>query len=150
MKFSEITEQSWEELKPYLDTCLLPVTGLTGLESPNEAGQQLEKLRDWLDLAEIPFQGRLVTYPAYHFVNDDDKDLEWNRLERIALQLKQSGFHYVILMSAAYDLSIPEESAVDLVLTPYQNELSEALSQGLYVRKKIEELWHRSQIGHQL
>ena len=54
----------------YLDTCLLPVTGLTGKESPVEAGDRLEQLRDLLDLLEIPYHGRTVTYPAWHYAED--------------------------------------------------------------------------------
>ena len=67
MKFSDIEEQNWEQLAPYLDTCLLPLTGLDGTEKPWQATNALEKLRDFLDLIEIPFRGRIVTYPAAHY-----------------------------------------------------------------------------------
>ncbi|MGO4375464.1 DUF2487 family protein, partial [Paenibacillus sp. MCAF20] len=67
MKFSEIEKEQWEELRPYLDTCLLPVTGMDGSEQPYEATEWLERLRDIMDLIEIPFKGRVVTYPACHY-----------------------------------------------------------------------------------
>lgn len=69
MKFSDIEEQTWDELRPYLDTAVLPVTGLNGGETPWEATRELEYLRDALDLIEIPFKGRIVTYPATIFLN---------------------------------------------------------------------------------
>ena len=69
MKFSDIDKEQWPELKPYLDTVLLPVTGLSGDEQPWEATRGLEKLRDLIDAVEIPFHGRVVIYPAYHYIS---------------------------------------------------------------------------------
>ncbi|WJH37540.1 YpiF family protein [Paenibacillus sp. CC-CFT747] len=67
VKFSEIREEQWKDLQPYLDTCLLPITGLTGTESPWMTTEALEMLRDIMDLVENPYKGRLVTYPALHY-----------------------------------------------------------------------------------
>ena len=41
MKFSEVDEQTWPELTPF-DTCLIPFTGLSGMETP-EATVALER-----------------------------------------------------------------------------------------------------------
>lgn len=47
LKFSEMTHDSWAELQLYLDTCLIPYTALTGKQSPVEATEALERLRDF-------------------------------------------------------------------------------------------------------
>ncbi|MDQ6418211.1 DUF2487 family protein [Paenibacillus sp. LHD-117] len=118
MKFSEIEKERWDELAPYLDTCLLPVTGLTGKESPYEATEQLERLRDMLDLVEIPFKGRVVTYPACHYVADGpEKD---DSIARLVEGLRQSGFTYIIVATAKQELDFSRAGA-DIVLRPGDN-----------------------------
>lgn len=107
MKFSEIQETQWEELRPYLDTCLLPVTGLRGTEAPWQAASELERLRDALDLLEIPFKGRTVTYPAIHFVPSSPGE---TFLGETCARLKEAGFRYVVIVTA--------KSEEELVLNP--------------------------------
>lgn len=97
MKFSDIAEEQWDELKPYLDTCLLPVTGMTGLEQPHEATTALEQLRDVMDLIEIPFKGRIVTYPAMHYIQEGSGG---ELVSQTCRSLKEAGFRFVILVSA--------------------------------------------------
>lgn len=135
MKFSDITEEQWDELKPYLDTCLLPVTGLGGGETPYEATEQLERLRDFMDMVEIPFKGRVVTYPACHYIAEGEAFSamlgEWcNRL-------KQTGFKYVIVMTAfsAPDLTLTD---ADLILRPGTGG---ELPSPNEVSSQIRELW---------
>ncbi|GIP32410.1 DUF2487 family protein [Paenibacillus sp. J2TS4] len=98
MKFSEIEKEQWEELKPYLDTCLLPITGLTGDETPWQATDALEKLRDTMDWIEIPYKGRIVTYPALHYMGEAESFVE--QINTVCKKLKDVGFHYLILISA--------------------------------------------------
>jgi len=43
MKFSEFDGERWAELQLYFDTAILPVTGLAGNESPDEATAALPK-----------------------------------------------------------------------------------------------------------
>ncbi|MCZ8520515.1 MULTISPECIES: DUF2487 family protein [Paenibacillus] len=100
MKFSEISEEQWEELRPYLDTCLLPLTGLTGNESPWMTAKLLEQLRDALDLVEIPFRGRTVTYPAQHFTAGKSAAAEGELLRQICRGVRSEGFRYVVLVTA--------------------------------------------------
>lgn len=118
MKFSEIGKEQWDELSPYLDTCLLPVTGMTGTEKPYEATERLEELRDMLDLVEIPFKGRVVTYPACHYLLDGAESARG--VEAIVKRLKDSGFAYVILATASGMLKL-DECGADLVLNPSEN-----------------------------
>jgi 23S rRNA (pseudouridine1915-N3)-methyltransferase len=98
MKFSDIEQKGWDELAPYLDTCLLPVTGLAGNEYPWEATKALEDLRDALDCLEVPFKGRIVTYPALHYlpVGEERETL----VNSMCDKLKEKGFRYVIIVTA--------------------------------------------------
>ncbi|CAG7648838.1 DUF2487 family protein [Paenibacillus allorhizosphaerae] len=118
MKFSDIQESGWAELRPYLDTCLLPVTGLSGAEAPWEATQELERLRDALDLLEIPFKGRIVTYPAMHFAGTSNDGEPWGLLDDVCLKLKtEAGFRHVVIVTAKTEQELPLTAAnADLIL----------------------------------
>lgn len=131
MKFSEITKEQWEELSPYLDTCLLPVTGITEAVPPYQATEWLEQLRDLMDLIEIPFKGRVVTYPAWHYV-DVNVQLE-TQIEQWCSSMKRLGFRYMIVVTANSELNV-NSAAVDLCfkpgmggVLPLQTEVSEAI-----------------------
>lgn len=113
MKFSEITSDDWVELQPYLDTCLIPYTALTGRESPYEAVNALERLRDFLDYVEIPFKGRVVTYPAVHY----SQASQLQHLNELCSHLKAGGFKYVIVMTADEALVQADLFEADLVLS---------------------------------
>jgi hypothetical protein len=102
VKFSEIERQAWEQLKPYLDTCLLPVTGLNGAEEPWEATRKLESLQRALDGLEKPYRGRVVTYPAAHYIANGDGQKA--ALGEICRRLKQAGFRYVVIVSVCREL----------------------------------------------
>ncbi|MFF2482183.1 DUF2487 family protein [Paenibacillus sp. NPDC058071] len=93
MKFSDLSAEEWGALQPYLDTCLLPVTSLTGEEQPHEATAALEKLRDVMDLIEIPFKGRVVTYPALHYIEETSRR---QTVAGVCAALKRTGFKHVI------------------------------------------------------
>lgn len=119
MKFSEISSGQWEELSPYLDTCLLPVTGMTGTEKPFEATGLLERLRDLMDLIEIPFKGRVVTYPAWHYISENREFM--GMLNECCASVKRAGFRYVIVVTANKDMNIAC-SAVDLFFQPDEED----------------------------
>ncbi len=146
MKFSEIDRKEWFKLKPYLDTCLLPVTGLDGSEEPWEAVQELEFLRNLLDFIEIPYKGRTVTYPAFHYVDYDSPAPA--AIDRVCARLKQSGFRYVIVMTGQ-DGAIggPLEHA-DLVLSAMDEEgrtmNSEAFKAS--VDQNVQALWKSTSV----
>lgn len=111
MKFSEVDEQTWPELQPYFDTCVIPYTGLTGQETPWEVTSSLERLRDFMDLVEIPFKGRVVTYPAIQYGGGSAVQL----LNDICHKVKFTGFRYVIVITADIDLvqsDVPESALV--------------------------------------
>ncbi|MCR2802993.1 YpiF family protein [Paenibacillus soyae] len=138
MKFSDILGEQWDELKPYLDTCLLPVTGLDGNEAPHEATEKLEKLRDLMDLIEIPFKGRVVTYPASHYVESFENAGE--SLAGFCRRLRSSGFAFIILASANPEIKLGNAGA-DLVIQPgSEGEWPEAGT----VSSSIRELWSRT------
>ncbi|AEI41367.1 DUF2487 family protein [Paenibacillus mucilaginosus] len=130
MKFSEINEGQWEELRPYLDTCLLPVTGLSGAESPWKAARELEHLRDALDLLEIPFKGRTVTYPALHFTPAGDTETIRSLLLQVCSGLRSEGFRYVVLVTAqpeeAISTEVLEAGGADRILRVTPQQLQQA------------------------
>lgn len=115
MKFSEIKKDQWPDIKPYLDTCLLPLTGLTGGEEPWEVTHSLERLADLMEEIEIPFKGRVVTYPSLHY-NGQPGALAAN-VNHLCMRLKESGFAYIVLISADPALSIMTFEAADLFIT---------------------------------
>lgn len=113
VKFSEIEKDSWEELKPYLDTVLLPLSGLTGGEAPHEATEALERLRDALDPLETAYRGRVVTYPALHYA--EDADALALLADKLCERLRASGFAHCVVVVGSPDLlrlNIPNASAV--------------------------------------
>ncbi|MFC5448110.1 DUF2487 family protein [Paenibacillus aestuarii] len=141
MKFSEIEQDQWPDLKPYLDTCLLPLTGLKGFEDPVQTTHALEQLRDALDVIEIPYKGRVVTYPALHYVTGVDMPAQ---LDAICLQLKRSGFRYVIVMTIHLPAAAWTAKEADLLISvdmaqwPEQaNDIKSRISQ------QIQQMWQQ-------
>lgn len=139
MKFSEVDEQSWQELKPFLDTCLIPFTGLSGSETPWEATAALERLRDFMDLAEIPFKGRLVTYPAIQYGNTEDIKL----LNEVCHNVKSIGFKFVVIMTADVELSKEDVPESTLVLSRRRLEGNEGIPLSATVSGQISEMWQQ-------
>jgi 23S rRNA (pseudouridine1915-N3)-methyltransferase len=143
MKFSDISKEEWDGLQPYLDTCLLPVTGLTGNEQPWQATEALEKLRDALELIEIPYKGRLVTYPALHYIQGTDIAVQINSL---SLRLKEAGFVYVIVLTIEPDSQHWEKETVDEIffvdMEKWQDEYREMKAA---IAEKLQRLWRKDQ-----
>lgn len=140
VKFSEMTQDSWAELQLYLDTCLIPYTALRGNQSPVDATEALERLRDFLDLVEIPFKGRIMTYPAFHFEIPEMS----MALNTVCKQLKVSGFKYVVIMSSDGRLDKEQMPDADLILLRsdiVQNVEKNEIPR--YIGEKIRELWKR-------
>ena len=140
MKFSEMTQDSWAELQLYLDTCLIPYTALTGEQSPVEATEALERLRDFLDLVEVPFKGRIMTYPAFHYAYPEMS----MALNTLCETLKSSGFKYVVVMSSDGVLKKEAIPSADLVLS--RSILTQKVGEdgiSRFVGEKIRELWKR-------
>ncbi|TVX92907.1 DUF2487 family protein [Paenibacillus agilis] len=152
MKFSDLTREQWTEWRPYLDTCLLPITGLNGLESPVEAADRLEELRDWLELVETPFHGRVVTYPAYHYSSygmNDNKDT-LVAIQEVVRMVKRIGFKYVIIMSCQPHITKENLSEADLIVTPYSVRVEEGKSIAEMIEIQVSEMWNQSQFDHQM
>jgi 23S rRNA (pseudouridine1915-N3)-methyltransferase len=140
MKFSDVTESDWESLRPYVDTCLLPVTGLTGKESPWEATRALEQLRDALDCFEIPYKGRVLTYPALHFTGEGESNAT---LKQVCVNLKESGFPFVIAVTAKAELESALQTAeADLAFALPPQLLRDSLADiKLHISDKLQQLW---------
>lgn len=137
MKFSEIDENSWPELENYLDTCLIPVSGLTGEETPWEATEKVARSGQWLAPLEQAFRGRTVTMPAFHYLKDS-RDLE--RLDGLCKQWRANGFRYVIAI-CGQPSGLPVDLSVDLIFQPSNDDEEPNLEQ---IRKLVTELWRKS------
>lgn len=139
MKFSEFSGKAWEENGSYYDTCLIPYTGLSGAETPVQAAEALERLRDFLELAEVPFQGRLVTYPAIQYGESGN----WRYVNDICSKVKSSNFKFVIVMSADAELSAADlyESDLTLSLRGFSGISQQEISRR--IRAEIERIWQK-------
>lgn len=150
MKFSDIRKEDWPSLAPYLDTCLLPVTGLTGEEEPWNATEALEQLRDLLDAVEVPFKGRVVTYPAFHYTEDESSG---KTLETVCRRLKASGFSYVVIVKRGGSNGIsalqPIESC-DLLLTGGDHGAESMEEWRRAARDKVTAMWNGSALQNNL
>jgi 23S rRNA (pseudouridine1915-N3)-methyltransferase len=145
MKFSDIEQSQWPALQPYLDTCLLPVTGLNGSEEPWQATYALEQLRDLLDLVEIPFKGRIVTYPALHYIHGQT---DVGHLSDLCSSFKKTGFAYVILAGNGINGSLPLTDSItgcDLVLSHTELSPFSINERQKLVQERITAIWSRSQ-----
>lgn len=137
MKFSEIEASSWEELRPYLDTCLIPVTGLTGNEQPYEVTEALERLRDVMDWIELPFKGRVLTYPSIQYGRDNIL----SQINEICQNVKLSGFTYIIVVSADVELPADRIANADLIVDSSWIKRFESHEAGAALGKQIQQMW---------
>lgn len=119
MRFSELNENDWLNLAPYMDTCLIPVSGLTGDENPAQAKEAVAACGDWLAPVEHAFRGRTVTMPAYHYY--DGSPQEATCLNDLCDRMRSSGFHYVVLIAGKPGLLFAGLKA-DLLLQPLAAE----------------------------
>ncbi|NMO96991.1 DUF2487 family protein [Paenibacillus lemnae] len=137
MKFSEVEESTWTELQPYLDTCLIPYTGLNGEEVPWEATAALERLRDFMDLVEIPFKGRIVTYPALQYRAPE----AYQMLDEICEKVKKTGFKYVVIITSDIEMTNDDVPNSTLVLSQKELESHSKVSLKSAVSVQISQMW---------
>jgi 23S rRNA (pseudouridine1915-N3)-methyltransferase len=119
MKFSELDEAGWPDLQPYLDTCLLPVSGLLGDEAPWEMAELAARAGQWLSPLEHAFKGRTVTLPACHY--HDGSDEASDKLERLCERYRQAGFRHVILICGRTGF-LRDVIGADLIVQPKSND----------------------------
>lgn len=146
MKFNELTVQQWTEQKQYLDTCILPVTGLSGLESPVTVTKQVIHLRDWLNEIEIPFCGRVVTYPAYHFIWEEEIQRHIEFLNHICHHFHQK-YKFIIVVSPQLRLTPNTLYEADLLFTPAQLQDDHILQFRVKIRRQVEQMWMATDIN---
>ncbi|WP_312148582.1 DUF2487 family protein [Paenibacillus odorifer] len=139
MKFSDFEVDTWEENRKFYDTCLIPFTGLSGLESPPETVQALERLRNFMDMVEIPFKGRIVTYPAIQYAGEGYVNL----INEICQKVKSSGFQHVVVLTADVPLQESQIYESDLVLSLPIIEASHEGKNDSEIRMKIQDMWRR-------
>lgn len=138
MKFSELDDKGWAELQPYFDTCLLPVTGLSGREAPWEMADRAADAGDWLFPLEKAFRGRTVTLPAYHYYDGSEESAD--KLKLLCSRFREAGFRYVVLICGKPDYIRPDIGA-DLILQP-DREAGKPDPEALFTA--IKELWNNA------
>ncbi|THF78390.1 DUF2487 family protein [Cohnella fermenti] len=138
MKFSEFSPEQWYDLLPYMDTCLIPVSGLTGEEPPHEATERIAGTGDWLQPLEAAFRGRSVTMPANHYVDVTNED-DIRRVSGLCERMRGLGFAFVVVVSGRADwAAVPEDA--DLLIKP---EEAGAEPDPDKLRQAIMALWKR-------
>ncbi|MCC3376506.1 DUF2487 family protein [Cohnella sp. REN36] len=142
MKFSELDEASWPDLQPFLDTALLPVSGLTALDSPPEAAEKIGRTGDWLSPLEEAFRGRTVTLPASHY--DGDPAAGAARLEGLCAAIKRQGYRYVIVVAGGGGWSEAALPSADLIVQPSEPDEQPEPER---IRQAVTTLWKRPAVG---
>jgi 23S rRNA (pseudouridine1915-N3)-methyltransferase len=135
MKFSEINADSWPELQNYLDTCLIPVSGLTGAESPWETTDKVARTGQWLAPLEQAFRGRTVTMPAFHYDTGSLEDRE--RLNQLTRQWRTIGFRYIVAI-CGQPIELSWKLEVDLIIGPTNDDEVTDVEK---IRKSVADLW---------
>ena len=115
MKFSELSREEWFNLQPYLDTCLIPVSGMAGGEAPWEMAELAASAGDWLLPLEKAFAGRTVTLPAYHYYDGSGRAAEG--LKKLVAGCREAGFRHVVLVCGVPN-ALPEDTGADLIFQP--------------------------------
>lgn len=137
MKFSDFDHKTWEADGQFYDTCVIPYTGLQGTETPPETIAALERQRDFLELVEKPFQGRVVTYPAVQYAGAESIAL----LNALCQKVKSIGFQYVIVSSANEVLLTEEVYESDLLLCQPEMKRDSDTPVSSHIRDEIQRLW---------
>jgi 23S rRNA (pseudouridine1915-N3)-methyltransferase len=137
MKFSDFDSETWEANGQFYDTCVIPYTGLQGTETPPETVAALERQRDFLDLAEKPFQGRVVIYPAVQYAGAESITL----INVLCRKVKSIGFQYVIVLSANEVLLEEMVHESDLLLCLPALRKDSNISVSACIREEIQGLW---------
>ncbi|MFD2332114.1 DUF2487 family protein [Cohnella sp. GCM10020058] len=136
MRFSEFDENNWSDLQPYLDTALIPVTGLRGGESPPEAAELVGAAGDWLAPIESAFKGRTVTYPAHHYAGPGEEA----SLDEWCARLKSRGFKFVVVVSGKPGWDKTRVPSADLFVSPTDEESEPDLET---LRRSVSDMWKR-------
>ncbi|MFP4977848.1 DUF2487 family protein [Paenibacillus sp. CN-4] len=139
MKFSEMSNEAWERDGKYYDTCLIPYTGLTGKETPMEATAALERLRDFMEPLETAFAGRMVTYPACHYAQQDGLRI----LNEICRNVKSGTFRYAVVITSDCSLAAQDIPESDLVLARTHIGASDPQALRRILSDEIQRLWTR-------
>ncbi|MNC71933.1 hypothetical protein D3C75_1229080 [compost metagenome] len=92
-----------------------------------------------MDLVEIPFKGRIVTYPSFQYGNKEITQY----INKVCHNVKLSGFAYAIVISADVDLDDAQLDNADLILTPRALEGFSEGGKHQAVQEKIQKLWQQ-------
>lgn len=143
MKFSEFDATTWPALTPYLDTCLLPISGLDGSETPDVMTDKAAAAGAWLSPVERMFNGRIVTLPALHYY--DGSKMMREQLNRLCASIRRTGFRYVVVVSGTPGLlDAAAETEANLIVQPSDPE---DRPESEMLRKAIVDMWRIGESG---
>jgi hypothetical protein len=143
MKFSELDKEEWFNLQPYLDTCLIPVSGIAGGIAPWEMAELAASAGAWLLPLEKAFAGRTVTLPAYHYYDGSPEAIAG--LRRLCAGCREAGFRHVVLVSGIAGL-LPEDAGADLCIQP---QASGEMPDPEALHHAMTGLWTKSRSGRE-
>lgn len=138
MRFSEWDKEGWIINAEYFDTCLIPFTGLSGLESPPETVERLERLQAMIDILERYYRGRIVIYPAVQYLHYGESDI----INEICHNVKSINFRYAVLLDGGGSLKPEEIYESDLVLVNTDFFSHNNPKDKMAALHKIQGLWH--------
>lgn len=136
LRFSDVDQKTWSQWQPFVDTAVVPLTGLDGTETPWEMRQRLEILRDLLDITEQPFKGRVLVLPAVQYAFSE------YQLKSMAKNLRHQGYHFIITVAAWRRPASPnydDKKYIDFEIF-YNQDTSEHEQQQV-IRLGIERIW---------
>ncbi len=131
MKFTDFNQSIWNETSAYYDTCVIPYSGLTGNETPPRVVQLLSGLKERLEWIEVPFKGRVITYPALQYCFEGFSEFT----NYLINNLRSVGFKFVILVVAP-SVIIKQECAFDLVIDDRNDDSAKC-------KEEILQLWRK-------
>jgi 23S rRNA (pseudouridine1915-N3)-methyltransferase len=108
MYYDQISAGQWPSLKPYLDTCILPITNIRTEQEVWEIKERLHihnQAKKWI---EQMYSGRIVIYPDIHY-SWDDKEKFRLYLKEVIRGIKDKGFQYVVLLNNSSNEPYVEE-----------------------------------------
>lgn len=134
MHFDQIDAEKWSSLKPYLDTCVFPVSGIhVSADQVEDIKARLNKLNEMKRWMEQMYTGRIVIYPEIHYAFERNEEFIFSLEDKMRLQ----GFRYVVIVSP-FNLEIHDTEHL-LILTANGDPFSDKHKR--HFQERITQLW---------
>jgi 23S rRNA (pseudouridine1915-N3)-methyltransferase len=128
MYYDQITAEQWTSLKPYLDTCLLPVASLKGSDDFWEMKERLNGLSLGKKWVEQMYSGRIVIYPDICY---SDVHMNGSYVNEWIQALKEKGFRYIVLLDHADGFQFEADAILSIAKDgePLSDEIKNKMQQ---------------------